>query len=216
MKYSVFILLLITFSFSIYSDNQKLNITEAPQDYSIEHGQKEYLEIIKLFEPLFGEKPSYLSFRTKAYYSAGQKEFESLFKSFKGKSLTFSSLELEGSIHKLSETYEHTEGFDDSYLNRLKKNSKNKKELYLTKFSFPYRFFRDVQIPIPEGMKKYISGRPHLEIVTITEIKIEGKSLYSILYPDNDNGGYHEFAISGKIDHLQYQDGTHKFTIFIK
>ncbi|EMJ56508.1 hypothetical protein LEP1GSC111_1224 [Leptospira interrogans str. UT126] len=203
MKYSVFILLLITFSFSIYSDNQKLSITEAPQDYSSEYRQKEYLEIIKLFESLFN----------KEYNDDIQKEVESLFKSFKGKSLTFSSLKREGSIHKLSNTYVFTSGYNDSYLERLKKNSKNKKELYLTEFYFPLVDGNTGYDEIP----KDISKKPKLVIVTITEIKIEGKSLYSILYPDNDNGGYHEFAISGKIDHLQYSNfGSHELTIFIK
>ncbi|EKR82582.1 hypothetical protein LEP1GSC084_1127 [Leptospira interrogans serovar Medanensis str. L0448] len=206
MKYSVFILLLITFSFSIYSDNQKLSITEAPQDYSIEYRQKEYLEIFKLFESLFGEKISLYDER-KRFLSF--KKLESLIKSLKGKSLTFSFLELEGSIHKLSETYEHTEGFDDSYLNRLKKNSKNKKELYLTKFSFPSIYKNTGYNEIPDDIDKYISERPHLKIVTIAEM--EREALYSIL-----NEGYKKYAISGKIDHLQYQDNPRRLLIFIK
>ncbi|UML78892.1 hypothetical protein [Leptospira kirschneri] len=199
MKYSVFILLLITFSFSLYSDNQKLSITESPQDYSSEYRQKEYLEIIKLFESLFN----------KEYNDDIQKEVESLFKSFKGKSLTFSSLKREGSIHKLSNTYVFTSGYNDSYLERLKKNSKNKKELYLTEFYFPLVDGNTGYDEIPDDIDKYISERPHLKIVTIAEM--EREALYSIL-----NEGYKKYAISGKIDHLQYQDNPRRLLIFIK
>ncbi|MDI7167034.1 hypothetical protein, partial [Leptospira santarosai] len=181
-------------------DNQTVSITVAPQDYSSEYRQKEYLEIIKLFESLFN----------KEYYDDIQKEVEALNKSLKGKSLTFSSLE-HGSIHKLSETYDTTSGFDGSYLKRLKKNSKNK-ELYLAEFFFPLTDENTGYGQIPMDINLFISERPRLEIVTITSH--ERQSL-KILDP------LKQFTVFGKIDHIGYAYGGPSYrmdilTIFIK
>ncbi|EMO29384.1 hypothetical protein LEP1GSC170_1193 [Leptospira interrogans serovar Bataviae str. HAI135] len=206
MKYSVFILLLITFSFSIYSDNQKLSITVAPQDYSSEYRQKEYLETIKLFESLnqFKVERGDNNLLKEKQYSALQKEVGVLIKNLKGKSLTFSSLEHEGVIHELSNTYVFTSGYNDSYLERLKKNSKNKKELYFAEFSFPLIDANTGYDQIPVD----ISERPRIVIVIVTSN--EDNILYGL------NSGK-QYTISGKIDHLQYSTLIpHELTIFIK
>ncbi|MDI7166641.1 hypothetical protein [Leptospira santarosai] len=146
MKYSI-ILLLITFSFSIYSDNQTVSITVAPQDYSSEYRQKEYLEIIKLFESLFDKKKAAAVRKEAADIQKEaadiqkeaadiqkeaadiQKEAEALSKRLKGKSLTFSALEPK-SYYILSQNHVFTIGCDKDYVNRLKKNY-DKKKLYL-------------------------------------------------------------------------------------
>ncbi|EKR89683.1 hypothetical protein LEP1GSC163_0148 [Leptospira santarosai str. CBC379] len=204
MKYSI-ILLLITFSFSIYSDNQTVSITVAPQDYSSEYRQKEYLEIIKLFESLnqFKVERGDNNLLKEKKYSALQKEVEALNKSLKGKSLTFSSLEHEGSIHELSKTYDFTSGFDRSYLERLKKNSKNK-ELYLTRFVFPLTDENTGYGQIPVDI---ISKRLRLEIVAVTSHEDDVLNLK----------GHNDYAVTGKIDRLQYSQGhIDILTIFIK
>ncbi|EKR89677.1 hypothetical protein LEP1GSC163_0149 [Leptospira santarosai str. CBC379] len=203
MKYSI-ILLLITFSFSIYSDNQTVSITVAPQDYSSEYRQKEYLEIIKLFESLFDKKEAAAVRKEAADIQKEaevlskeaadiQKEAEALSKRLKGKSLTFSALEPK-SYYILSQDHVSTIGCDKDYVNRLKKNFKNK-ELYFVRFHFHLTDKNNTGYDqIPEDI---ISKRPRLEIVKV----IENQSLYNHLVVRNRK---RELTVSGKIGYIDY------------
>ncbi|WP_061232472.1 hypothetical protein [Leptospira noguchii] len=98
MKYSVFILLLITFSFSIYSDNQTANNDSELQTKQEEQEKRnvqrdEYLKVIKLFEGLkqyrikYGDNDVLKENKNKEI----EKEIESLNIKLKGNSFKLSN-----------------------------------------------------------------------------------------------------------------------------
>ncbi|EKR82577.1 hypothetical protein LEP1GSC084_1029 [Leptospira interrogans serovar Medanensis str. L0448] len=97
MKYSVFILLLITFSFSIYSDNQTVNNDPSELQQERKNKQRdEYLKVIKLFESLNQfkvEEDDNDVMKTKKK-KLRQKEIISLNAKLKGLPISFASLEL--------------------------------------------------------------------------------------------------------------------------
>ncbi|EMJ56525.1 hypothetical protein LEP1GSC111_1225 [Leptospira interrogans str. UT126] len=190
MKYSVFILLLITLSFSIYSDNQTVNNDPSELQQERKNKQRdEYLKIIKLFQTLkqYRFKHGDNNLLKDKKIKGIEKEIESLNIKLKGASLALSNA--------IAESVERKK---DSGKNLNKKTNE-----FIIEYDANERANRDISDYNGTGMSSdeildIVDMIDHIEIKIVKTIQSEQEAI------DIKIG--EPYLVSGKIDKIRISD----------